>query len=170
MKKEHRYLKVTGGEILKQYDLLMSERRAQTSARSAAIEELGAQALFGNSRGCSGAMFKDKKPPEGWLKMARQTDCYRPPAGKKGKEWRERLISLKLFAAAEFHARIVPGSFGFIDIPQIRYVTPEKIGDVLVLLVPICEDGKNFNPPDTVPMKDSEYWTLKEAEADNSGK
>jgi len=171
MSTEYRYFQVKGGAALAAHNKWLKQRTAEIAALKAVKAKYGASGSYGNDRGVVGLLFK-KGPPTGWRPCRDEPTAFRPPLGKAGKAIIKELAALKMSGAAEYHKLLSPkNTLGFFDMPdsgtgfRLRFIVFEKHGDALVLLVPICADGKKWNPPDEhcVPLKTSQYWALKEA-------
>ena len=141
--------------------------------------EFGAQGTYGSKEGLVGLVFEKKKGPFGWVSVPGQPTVFKPTGkSKEGRETKKRFAALKLNDYQELQTEILGGKwnpFAFMDGLSLRFMGCEFIGDVLILLVPkIAEKpaiasgsktGANWQSPDdqTVELKTSEYWQLKEA-------
>lgn len=169
MKIENRYFKITGGAILKAKKRFLAKVDAATAARNEVKKEFGAKGTYGSEDGVFGLVF-DTPPPK-WRPVPHQENVYKPPLGKEGKVISDRLKTLTMPTAGHFHREVQngQGGRGWIEFSDcggsVFYMGYETHSGILVLTVPICEEGGAWTPPDEhcIPLKTSEYWQLKEA-------
>lgn len=175
MSKEFHYFKIMGGAVLAAFNRWHEKFEAQQAARRALLVELNASSLLGNNRRIVGVKFNGE-PLEGWSSAKDFPGYYKPSGNSKAmKAMREKLAGYSLNGAQEFQAEVlgIDNPFSFMDGQYIRFMAFERIGDIKILLVPNCACGDfkgGWNPPDEfcVPLKNSEYWAIKESpEANN---
>lgn len=166
MKIERDYYEIKGGAVRAAYDRWLATRLAQQEARNAICKEFGASGTYANSRGVEGLVFEEgAKVPDNWKSIDRTT--YAPRGGTKAaKEARARLRNLPLVDASDFQEEVLGKgqSLKFFYGMAIHYMTFENIGSRLILTVPNIKSDP-WTPPDaeTVPLKTSEYWLIKES-------
>lgn len=169
---EYIYYRVNGGAVKAAHERWLAKRKLQIEARRAVHDEFDADGTYANDYGILGLVFKaPKTPPAGWVSV--RDEVWKPnPRTKEGRKTRDRISKLPLCGAAEFQNEVLGQNdpFRFMRLPYIRHMVFEIIGGVLILCVPADGLGKQlaeWNPPDdqTVPLKNSEYWQLKEQAA-----
>lgn len=193
MKTELDYYQVNGGAVKVALDKFFELRNTQYAARQELTKEFCADGLYGSARGLTGMVFKDVvKVPAGWKPVSGMANTFQPDY--RTKEGRKLKARLKTYILANYRKlqEFVLGEdnpFHFCNSTtmQMNFMGCERIGEVVVLMVPIVpkkvrenegvsEPGGQigegtWSPPDegTVRLKQSEYWKLKEDLAAGQG-
>jgi hypothetical protein len=135
------------------------------------IEELGAGPnLLKTSFGIAGLCF-EKDPGKAWKPVRGYGEgIYYPDKRiKEGKDIAKRLKEIE-FPGSRTFASLIGGGFFIISGNRWGSISFEEIGDAYIISIPIGKQEQSsdasFVPPDTLPLKLSEYYALKEAEAD----
>lgn len=118
---------------------------------------------------CVGGVIFADKAPDGWTMKGRTSkgEKYFMPLrkSKAGKDLASRLTSIRIPEARDLHSQfssdgghIDGGGMGF----AIHYISAEIAKGKAIISVPA---GLDFTPPESTPLKMSEYWAIKEGEA-----
>lgn len=126
----------------------------------------GEGAVFGSHVG--GVIFAGKAP-DGWTWKGRTTDgskYYMPlRKNKAGKDLANRLTSIRIPEGRELHS-LFSSDGGHLDTSgmgfAIHYISAEIAKGKAIISVPA---GMDFTPPESTPLKMSEYWAIKEGSA-----
>ena len=141
-----------------------TKRQAAMIAADDIAKEVGGNGTVGAYR-ISGILFKDGAP-EGWTKKGVSTDgqyYYMPlRRSKAGKALCQRISSIRIPGASDLHSEFSRDgghmSSNGLGI-TINYISAEIVRGKAIITVP---SGMDFVPPESTPLKMSEYWTLKE--------
>lgn len=147
-------------------------RREKLEEGKAILAEFGAESAV-EQRGIIGLTFKDDKHPEGWKRKGRLNGraYFAPERRKKADKaiW-DRWAKAAMPQASTLHRMLTGDTWGVMtnDTARnggvvIRYTTYEMIGDDVILLVPIPGSGDPAVPDGARPLKQSEFWAIKEA-------
>ena len=142
-----------------------TKRQAAIIAANDMAKEVGGTGTVGAYR-VSGILFKDG-PPEGWTQKGTSTDgqrYYMPlRRSKAGKALCQRIAAIRIPAASDLHSEfstdgghMASAGLGI----TINYISAEMVRGKAIISVP---NGMDFVPPDSTPLKMSEYWAIKEA-------
>ncbi len=169
---DYTYYRVIGGKVKAAFDRFVALREEQHSARKRLMAEFGASGIYANEHVVEGFIFKnDASVPAGWKPHAKEPKVHRPHGpGADKKALRARFRNDYPLAGIQKFQDLVIGErsdLHFMSGLRISTMGFELIGEALVLLVPKIEETP-WSPPDAecVPIRASEYWTLKEVEAE----
>jgi hypothetical protein len=157
---------LAGGKTLEAARDIQAKIAARHKEWRALADEVGAEEVV-TRYAVDGFTFVGN-PPEGWA-GGRMTDgkpfFYPHKRGKANKELRAKMAALRKIGARDFEAAIGCDK-GFMDLTgfgiTIRCVGFEAIGDKIIIHVPDIE-GTDYTPPDSEPVRQSEYWAMREA-------
>lgn len=163
---ERSYFLAHGESEAKVRDFFERRTTAIREANDLAKSVGGTCAVF--SSYVSGVMF-DGNAPEGWTHKGYTTDGgkYWMPLrkSKAGKELAKRLTAIRIPGAMDLHGALsseggyLAGSgTGF----ALHWISAEIAKGKAIISVPA---GMDFTPPESTPLKMSEYWAIKEGEA-----
>lgn len=163
---ERKYYLAHGDSEAKVRDFF-TKRQAAIIAANDMAKEVGGNGTVGAYR-ISGIVFKDGAP-EGWTEKGTSTDgqrYYMPlRRSKAGKALCQRLAQIRIPAASDLHSEFSPdgGHMSTVGLGiTINYISAEIVKGKSIITVP---DGIDFVPPESTPLKMSEYWALKEAQS-----
>lgn len=166
METEREYY-IAGGADLEKAEAFIEKRRLASIAMQDVAQNYGAKSCATNGRTIGGLIFINNEPPMNWVEKGRTRDgdvFFLPRrTTKENKEISKHIASVTSPSIHEFHALyskeggvLKEGSgLGM----RVLYISWEHLGDKLLLSVPI---GSDYSPDGSVPIKMSEYWTLKE--------
>lgn len=168
--KEYTYFNVIGGKVLEQINKWNANRTIQQQARLDFMKEFKASGTYGSRTSLHGLVFDGKdKPPVGWIKERGTSSVWKPGGpSKEAKAIRQRMRNLPMYDLQRLTDDIVGpkkgGHMAFMEGLSIRYMVLDKIGNTTILMVPKIEKQKDWMPPDNmcIPLKNSEYWAMKE--------
>ena len=164
-KPDRKYFLAGGESERKVRDFFRRRQDGFREANAIADEVGGSGAAVGY--GVAGIVFEGEVP-KGWARKGTTKDgaAYFLPVrrSKAGKALFSRIREVRVPEARDLHSQLCqhreavtgPGVHGGI---AIHYVSAEIVGDRAVISVP---DQMDFTPPDSKPLKMSEYWALKE--------
>lgn len=141
--------------------------------RQAVIEKYGAYRAYASSGRIHGLFFKTPPASNAFIRLE-PNDFFQPntkaEAGKAlAKEFKIPLPITQLNATLGLSYPDLDGFHEHLGcgLHHISFLGADKLGDTLVLLVPILKSRNSnyWTPPatDCVRLKNSEYWLLKEA-------
>lgn len=170
------FLATPGGKTYIVALAIVAEREAATEARRRYIREHKLAGLWASESSVNGIILReDEKVPEGWkVKTRLETGVVLVPDGRKrvlAKQLREAISRIPgLPTAHDFSKRLDFG--GYINASAWRVAYFSKLGDTVVVFVPKLpskgtgwntEDEKTqWTPPDSTPLKLSDYYRLRE--------
>ena len=152
------------GESEKKVRDFFARRLDALREASELAKSLGGDGTVG-SRRVSGVIFKGGKP-EGWAEkgVTSTGERYYMPLrkSKAGKALAARISSLRIPDGMELHSEfsndgghLATSGMGI----SIQYISAEIAKGKAIISVPA---GMDFTPPESTPLKMSEYWALKE--------
>jgi hypothetical protein len=163
----YRYYLAKGRDEQTVREFFRSRDEAFAQARAIA-EKHGGEAVTRGRTMC-GVVFNGEVP-DGWKREGSTGDsrAYYMPLrrSKAGKEIAKEIGSVSIPGAIDLHSKLSPNEgsvFGDAG-PNggffILYITAEIVGGQCIIHVPRKMD---FRPPHSQPLKQSEYWQIKEA-------
>lgn len=141
-----------------------ARRAAAMNAANDLAKSLGGDGAVG-SRRVVGILFKSGAP-DGWTVKGRtnkgESFCMPLRKSKAGKELAARISALCIPDGSDLHTEFSRDgghmSSEGLSI-TINYISAEIRGGKVIVSVP---HGMDFVPPDSAPLKTSEYWAIKE--------
>lgn len=162
---ERSYFLAHGESETKVREFFEARRSAHQAAEALAKEVGGKGAAVGWSM--AGVIF-EANAPEGWTCKGTTTDGikYHMPLRrtKAGKELCKRISAIRVPDAKALHSQFSADGGHFASSGMgfaIHYISAEIAKGKAIISVPA---GMDFTPPDTTPLKMSEYWAIKEGE------
>ena len=157
---------LASGESVEKVRKFFEARSAAISSAQALAAEVG-----GTGPAVSWAMvgvFFEGSAPDGWTSKGVSMDgakYYMPlRRSKAGKELCKRMATIRVPSAADLHSQFTKDGGHLSQMGSqmaIHYISAEIIKGSVVISVP---EGMDYTPPDSAPLKMSEYWALKELE------
>lgn len=162
---ERKYFLAHGESEVKVREFFERRVAAIRAGNELAVSVGATCAVFGSH--LAGVLFEGKAPA-GWTEKGRTSkgERYFMPLrkSKAGKELAQRLSAIRIPDTVELHSMFSTDG-GHIDAVgasfAIHYISAEITKGKVIVSVPA---GMDFVPPDTAPLKMSEYWAIKEGE------
>jgi len=162
------YLAQPGGKSMETITTWRKMYKEATAAAYALGQELGASFVYRRGASISGFLF-DRDPGRAWRPLKDQgKGLYMPNrATSIGKNIMKKVNAIKIPISSDF-ANLLGGGGFILSGNEIGYASFEIIGDAYIVGIPVEDNpyGDNsdpFIPPDTTPLKLSEYYAMKEA-------
>lgn len=163
-KRDFFYYLIEGGTVKAAYETFITQHKAQIAARIDCAKKYGATGTWGNRSGLIGLVFEEgTTPPAGWKRVPKSE--ARRPIGQtpEAKTIRKEFSSLPAVTWVDFQESLGVNALHFMCLPNLYYMTVQKIGPAHVLCVPKVSDTKWEAPEGCRSLKTSEYHALLEA-------
>jgi hypothetical protein len=162
---ERKYF-VAAGKSLEAVARFFADRKAAGEARWEFVQKMGAKGGWGNDLSFIGLVIDPTAPvPEGWRESERSTEhrVIIPDQRRKAGKLARREMDDKRFLIPDYSAMgdYIGGDWVHAA-GMMHFTTVEKIGEEFVIAVPVETDGTFHQPEDARPIKQSEYWLMKE--------
>jgi len=128
----------------------MAKQKAFADHANAVVKYFNAKGIYVSNSQIAALTFENAAP-DGWLKVKKTCDGYRPPA-------KEKESCKFMYAVSGPSSFSLPASQVLAEGCRIYFPKFESIGDILVWITP---EGSKFDHTGCRSIKTSEYYAIK---------